>query len=233
MNTDMKLACVVMAAGKSLRFGGNKLAAELCGQPVLQRTLRALPFGRFDSVKLVVSDDAVERIAETVKKGDISLITDKIQADKEKMFGKEAVSYDIIKYPGGPVSETVKQGLKDIKGMDAYMFINADMPLIKKTSIDRLIDCFINNQQCIVRMGYGEVPGNPVIFPQNAYDELMSLEGEKGGGAIIKSGKYKVLMVQADEEYEMLDVDTRERFEEAEHILTQKGNICTQQMNIE
>ena len=37
------LGCVVLAAGRSSRFGANKLLAELGGAPVLSHTLAALP----------------------------------------------------------------------------------------------------------------------------------------------------------------------------------------------
>ena len=37
------LGCVVLAAGRASRFGGNKLLVALGGEPVLARTLGALP----------------------------------------------------------------------------------------------------------------------------------------------------------------------------------------------
>ena len=44
------LGCVIMAAGNAVRFGANKLEAELDGKPLIRRALEAVPAGVFDRV---------------------------------------------------------------------------------------------------------------------------------------------------------------------------------------
>ena len=39
----MKIGCVVMAAGSSVRFGENKLAQLVDGKPIILRVLEAIP----------------------------------------------------------------------------------------------------------------------------------------------------------------------------------------------
>ena len=41
------IACIIMAAGASTRFGGDKLAAEIGGRSLLRRACEAVPAGRF------------------------------------------------------------------------------------------------------------------------------------------------------------------------------------------
>ena len=41
----MKIGCVVMAAGNSRRFGGNKLLADWEGKPLAAYALDAVPAG--------------------------------------------------------------------------------------------------------------------------------------------------------------------------------------------
>ena len=37
------LGCVIMAAGNAVRFGANKLEAELDGKPLIRRAFEAVP----------------------------------------------------------------------------------------------------------------------------------------------------------------------------------------------
>ena len=37
----LKHGCIVMASGVGVRFGGNKLMAELCGAPLIGHVVRA------------------------------------------------------------------------------------------------------------------------------------------------------------------------------------------------
>ena len=39
------LGCVIMAAGNAVRFGANKLEAELDGKPLIRRAFEAVPAG--------------------------------------------------------------------------------------------------------------------------------------------------------------------------------------------
>ena len=49
------IACIIMAAGASTRFGGDKLAAEIGGRSLLRRACEAVPAGRFSRVCLVTA----------------------------------------------------------------------------------------------------------------------------------------------------------------------------------
>lgn len=58
----MKLGCVVLAAGRGVRFGGNKLICPLAGRPVLSRVLDSLPREQFSSIVVVASSQEVEQL---------------------------------------------------------------------------------------------------------------------------------------------------------------------------
>ena len=47
------LGCVIMAAGNAVRFGANKLEAELDGKPLIRRAFEAVPAGVFDRVVVI------------------------------------------------------------------------------------------------------------------------------------------------------------------------------------
>lgn len=59
----MRLTCLIMAGGKSSRFGSQKLAAEVCGRPLLEHSLRASR--EFCSFAIIaVSEKTVEALEE-------------------------------------------------------------------------------------------------------------------------------------------------------------------------
>jgi len=59
----LRLTCLIMAGGKSSRFGSQKLAAEVCGRPLLEHSLRASR--EFCSCTIIaVSEKTVEALEE-------------------------------------------------------------------------------------------------------------------------------------------------------------------------
>ena len=69
-------ACVVAAAGSSVRMGGtDKIFTELCGVPVLLRTLRVFSACSFISeIAVVVRGDSVDRASELIKADGLSKV---------------------------------------------------------------------------------------------------------------------------------------------------------------
>jgi len=65
---------------------------------------------------------------------------------------------------------------------------------------------------------YNGVKGSPVIFPQSFKDQLMNLEDDQGGTAVINNNKSRVLPVYIETDYENLDIDTLEDYEKASRI---------------
>ena len=67
---------------------------------------------------------------------------------------------------------------------------------------------YFNNNSKICRLAFNGTPGSPVIFPARYYDELMNLPQGKGGGFIAKKYPAQVVLVPAQDEYELYDIDT-------------------------
>ena len=66
----------------------------------------------------------------------------------------------------------------------------------------------INNNNKICRLAFNENAGAPVIFPECYYNELLTLPLGKGGGFIAKKYPAQVVLVPAQDEYELYDIDT-------------------------
>lgn len=68
-----KAAAVIVAAGSGTRFGGDKIFAELCGAPVLVRSLTAFEkTPRISEIVLVVREDMMQTAGELCRAYNIS-----------------------------------------------------------------------------------------------------------------------------------------------------------------
>ncbi len=181
------IGCVVMAAGNSIRFGANKLEALVNGKTLVEYALDALPVSRLQETIVVTQYDSVESLA--------------------RKYGFTCIRNP---RPEDGVSLTIRLGTKALmESCDAIMYLVADQPLLKQESVARLIDCFLDNPDHIVSAAYDGRRGNPCIFPQKYFDELLNLKGDTGGSSVIRSHPEELMLCEVDPE-ELLDIDTAE-----------------------
>ena len=178
------LGCVIMAAGNAVRFGANKLEAELDGKPLIRRAFEAVPAGVFDRVAVVTQYPAVAALA--------------------REFGFTPVHND---RPGDGLSRTVRLGTQALAQCDGIAFLVADQPLLRRESVRAEVEFFRRHPDRIVAMGHGGVRGNPCIFPARFFPELTALEGDHGGSAVIRRHEDALTLFEISPD-ELRDVDT-------------------------
>lgn len=192
----MKIGCVIMAAGTSQRFGGDKLLAPLAGRPLLAHVLEACPRERFAKIVAVARSEAVAGLC---------------------------AGHDLrcLTYAGGPQSETVRLGIAEMADMDGCLFLLGDQPLCTRRSIERLTEAFCRGPDRVYRLAFMGEPGSPVLFPRALFTRLSGLTGDRGGMAALPGAAAEVCLVEAESAGELLDVDTREALARAEIHLIQ------------
>ena len=178
-----QIGCILMAAGASARFGSDKLAAELGGRSLLRRACEAVPAVRFHRVCIVTARAEGEALA--------------------REFGFQLVRND---RPELGASLTVRLGLSALQDCDAALFMTADQPLLRRETVERLRDAWSREPERIAALAHSGVRGNPVVFPAACFPELMTLEGDRGGSAVIKRHPGSLLLLEA-EARELMDVD--------------------------
>lgn len=184
-----------MAAGMSKRMNRDKLHMKINNKKIYEYILETIRDCNFHQIIVVARDDEILK--------------------KAVSLGYLAVKNN--KYFIGQ-SQSIKLALRNLNLADGYMFFVADQPFIKKETIEKLCSEFINNPRKIVVPYYNGVKGSPVIFPQSFKDQLMNLEDDQGGTAVINNNKNRVLPVYIETEYENLDIDTLEDYEKASRI---------------
>lgn len=192
----MKIAAVLMAAGASSRFGECKLIKKFASRPMFEYALDALPCDKLCAVAVV--SGRAEILAAAEARGFIPVLNDRPE--------------------DGP-PRTIRLGMEAVSDADGIMFMVADQPLLRRESVAGELDFFAKNANSIVAMGHGARRGNPVIFPQEFFDELKALRGERGGGAVMAAHRERIMLYQLENGVELMDIDTA-----SDYIMLQKEN---------
>lgn len=184
---ELRVGCVVMAAGNAARFGENKLAAAVNGKTLIERALDAVPADRLAAVCVVTQYGGTE--TEALRRGFRCVRNDR---------------------PEEGVSRTVRLGTEALAGdCGAILYMVADQPLLRRESVAALVDFCRAHPGRIVAAAHGGRRGNPCVFPAKYFPELCALTGDVGGSAVIRSHADELLLFEIGEE-ELADVDTKE-----------------------
>ena len=182
----MKPACIVMASGIGRRFGANKLLEELAGKPLYRWALEAIPSELFRQVIVVTGHAPVAAAA--LERG-----------------------FQVIRNnrPEDGVSRTIRLGLEAVENCAGALFMTADQPLLTAETLEKLTSAFQGEPECIHAAASDGIRGNPCLFPRKFFPELMELQGDRGGAAVIRSHPECLRLIEVPSE-ELFDCDTPE-----------------------
>lgn len=200
----MKLfGVLVLAAGQSSRFGGDKLMAKMSdNRPMIAHSLAPL---------LTLAKEKNLRI---------SIIT---RADNQPLINyltAEGINYSLCPDAYLGMGHSIAYGIKSHQSWQGWMIALADMPNINLELLTELVDKIESNPNDIIRPAFinngKKKPAHPVYFPQKYGYRLSQLTGDKGAKAIINHQK---LMTKVDgkiiEENTLIDMDTPESIKKA------------------
>ena len=182
---------IILASGLSSRMKREKLTLAVEGIPMLERVIREATASTLDEILLVYQKDEIRDVGQKYR---LSLVHNA--------------------HPEYGQSDSVRAGVKcACPESDGFMFLVGDQPYVSAVTIDRLITVFKKDMSRIVVPVYGSRRGNPVIFPSSLKRELLLLEGDVGGRAIINKLQNLISEVAIQDEREAMDVDTDEAYE--------------------
>ncbi|CAH2212505.1 molybdenum cofactor cytidylyltransferase [Tepidibacter aestuarii] len=181
---------IIMASGFSKRMNKDKLTLDFKGISIVERVIKAVKQSNIDEIILVYREEKIKEIA--IKNRIKAVYNDKAQLGQ---------------------SESIKLGINassiETKG---FMFFVGDQPFLEPCTINKLIDTFNKKNTDIVVPIYKDKRGNPVIFSFKLKDELLKIEGDKGGKSIITKKYNDVEFVFFDNNIARLDIDTWDEY---------------------
>ena len=200
-----KIGCVVMASGRSLRYGTNKLLEPLGDKAMILHVL--------DHLK---SADQCFASKQPV----FSVVV--VSGSKEVSDLLSGHGYACITPAGPKKSDTMHAGLRTFgTPQSGYLFMPGDQPLLCPETLTGMAEQFLDHPERPLRLSYGKTAGSPVIFPCAMKERLLSYEGEKGGRALLGPDAFDCF--EASYEWELWDADTPEMMEQLKRVYTSLG----------
>lgn len=171
---------VLLAAGRGTRFeGGNKLLASIDGDPVVRRAARTLVESTLDEVLVVVGHEAAA-VADAVDPLDV----DVVRNDEYERGQSTSIHRGVERALDG--------------GWTAVVFALGDMPAVDPRSVDLLVRAHGAGDGTILAAAAGGERGNPVLFDERTYDDLLAVEGDTGGRPVMRASDDVALVETGD-----------------------------------
>jgi molybdenum cofactor cytidylyltransferase len=190
MARTLKVAAIVLAAGRSLRMSPrNKLLELVKGKPVIVHVVDAALRSGAEAV-IVVTGFEARRLEEAMRGSNVTIAHN---------------AY----YEQG-LSATIQTGLEALPpNIDGALILLGDMPEIESKDLRALIAAFTarDGQGICVPVRHGS-RGNPVLWGACYFAEMMALSGDVGAKQLLARHAENVVEVPVSSDGIFVDVDT-------------------------
>ena len=187
----MRIAALILAAGRSTRMGANKLLEILHEKPLVRHVADAARASHASSLVIVTGHER-EKLVKALSDIDARFVENPLYAEG--------------------LSTSLKAGLAAIpQDCDGAIILLGDMPLVTPEIINALIVAAPNDTSKLaaVPVYHGEW-GNPVLLMRGAFADVSALEGDAGARKYLSAHKARVVEVPVEDQAILLDLDTPE-----------------------
>jgi molybdenum cofactor cytidylyltransferase len=196
---SMPIAAIVLAAGRSTRMGRCKQLLPLNERPALQLVLNALTEGQVARIAVVLGPQGLE-VSSAAEARDTILVTNPD--------------------PAGDMASSVLAGLSALDPSYAAILIAlADMPLIRPTTIQALIQSYRQAPCAILIPTHMGRSGHPPLFAQSVLRRLRAGETLRD---LRNRHKADTRRFPVDDPGILLDMDTPEDYTHLNALLQKR-----------
>lgn len=195
--TASHIAAVVLAAGLSTRMGKPKLLLPWGNSTVIGTVLNVLHQKEIDRIVVVVG--AYQELIERA-----------VRAASENVR--------VVFNPGygnGEMSDSIKIGIRNLKGVEGALIVLADHPQISSSLVLRLCTAFQSNLGDIIVPSYNMRRGHPWLVGQKYWDEMMNLSSTFTMRDFLNLHSNSIHYVVVESDETMADIDTPEDYNKA------------------
>lgn len=187
----MRIAALILAAGRSTRMGANKLLEVLHEKPLVRHVADAAHASNVNDVFVVTGHER-----------------EKVEA---ALSGAKIIFVHNPDYAEG-LSTSLKAGLNALpKDCDGAVILLGDMPLVTADIINALINAAPHDtSKCAVVPVVNGEWGNPVLLLREAFADVSGLTGDAGARKYLMGHRDQVLEVPVSDTSILVDLDTPE-----------------------
>jgi molybdenum cofactor cytidylyltransferase len=173
------IAAVVLAAGTSTRMGRQKLLLPMAGgQPLIRLVVERVLGAGLDDVVVVLGREA-DAVGAALAGLPVRTVANPCYAEGQ--------------------STSLRAGLAALRSdTEAAVVALGDQPLPDPGLIARLTAAWRREGRPIVVPRYTDGRGNPVLFAAAVFDELRTVEGDRGGRDVIARDPARVTELPVD-----------------------------------
>ncbi len=189
MSSYDSIAAVVLAAGESSRMNGRVKQLLPWGEETLLRHAVEQTLEAGFSHVFVVLGYRADLISPTIN----DLPVDVIVNDRWSEGVASSVRAAVEALPGS---------------IKAAIFVPSDQPGITAELLRRMADAYVNTGRHVIYATSGGMRGQPVLFGRSLFPELLGVQGDVGGRAVLRQHPDEAMAVEAENELAGVDIDT-------------------------
>ena len=188
-------AIIILAAGSSSRFPGTKQLLHFNNKTLLQHVIdEAIESGAEPTI--VITGANADEVEKEITQTNVQIIRNE--------NWKEGMASSIV--------AGVKKAITLNNDIEKIIIAVSDQPFVSSALFRQLYQTQEKNVQHIVACSYADTIGTPVLFTQNYFDALMSLQGDEGAKKILKVNSNDVATV--DFPQGAIDIDTQKDYDD-------------------
>jgi len=188
------LASIILAAGDSTRMGRPKaLLPDPDGRPFVARLVRTFAAAGLHDI-VVVTGSLHGAIAEAIA-ADQPPVAPNLVNNPQPALGQVSSLWIGLDAAARP-------------GVEGVLMTLVDIPLVRASTIQKVIDEWTRSRAPIVRPAVGDRHGHPVLFDRLLFDALRHAPITEGARVVVHANADRIVNVQVDDEGCLLDVDT-------------------------
>ncbi|MBU6510872.1 MAG: nucleotidyltransferase family protein [Betaproteobacteria bacterium] len=181
---------IVLAAGRSRRFGTDKRRANLDGQPLLLRTVQRW---------LEARDEVLDQLLVVLREPDAQ------EQELAAQLRELGVPSTFCAESGLGMAHSLAWGVLQTPRADGWLIGLGDMPSLQPASIRAVAHAL--RPGGIVLPTHGGLRGHPVGFGRDFAQELLALRGDSGARSVLQAHRHALQWLELEDPGLLLDVD--------------------------
>jgi len=187
------IAAIVLAAGESARMGRPKQLLPIDSRPMVRHVTEVVVATGLDQVIVVTGAHAT--------------------AVEAALAGLPVELVRNESWSAG-MSSSMHRGLRALRpGIQAVLIVLGDQPALTADLLQSLVERYRATRAPIVAPAFRGQRGNPVLFDRALFPELLGVQGDRGGRALVVRYQDRMEHVEVDDPAAFMDIDSPQDYD--------------------